>query len=178
LLMLGVFAVPMIAAWVSYFGWHPDKRKNYGELIAVTPLDRTGGTLLSGESFKLEQLQGKWVMTYVGASVCNEVCSRQLYYMRQVRIALGKDQDRVERLWVVTDAGTPEAVLLNSHPGLKVWRAGGAGFAQQFPMERAGATHIFLLDPLGNLMLRFPEQSDPKGMMKDLKLLLKASQIG
>jgi hypothetical protein len=178
LMMLGMFALPMIAAWVSYYGWHPDKRRNYGELIPVTPLKHKGGALLNGDSFNLEQLQGKWVMTYVGSSACNEACSRQLYYMRQARIAQGKDQDRIERLWVITDTGKPDAVLLNSHPGLKVWRAGETGFAEQFPMERVGATHIFLVDPLGNLMLRFPEQTDPKGMIKDFKLLLKASQIG
>ena len=178
LMMLGVFAVPMVAAWLAYFGWHPDSRKNYGELLPVTPLQHTAGALLNGESFKLDQMQGKWVMVYVGSAACNEACAKQLYYMRQTRIAQGKDQDRIERLWVLTDAGAPEPALLNAHAGLRVWRAGDEAFVRQFPMQHEGATHVYLVDPLGNLMLRFPEQADPKGMIKDLKLLLKASQIG
>ena len=73
---------------------------------------------------------------------------------------------------------SPDAALLQEHPGLLVWRPESTGFVEQFPAVQNLAAHIYLLDPLGNLMLRFPENPDPKGIMKDLKLLLKASQIG
>ena len=178
LLMLSFFAVPMLAAWIAYFGWHPDKHKNYGSLLPVTPLAHTAGTLLNGAPFKLEALQGKWLMVYVGEAACDVDCSKQLYYMRQSRISQGKDQDRIERLWVVTDAGIPDPALLKSHLGLRVWRADQADFTRQFPALHPGAHHLYIVDPIGNLMLRFPENADPKGMIKDMKLLLKASQIG
>jgi hypothetical protein len=79
---------------------------------------------------------------------------------------------------VLDDALQPDADLLAEHTGLHVWRPADAAFSAQFPAGGERATHIYLLDPLGNLMLRFPANPEPKRMMKDLKLLLKASQIG
>jgi hypothetical protein len=178
LLLLGFFAAPMIAAWVSYSGWHPEKHKNYGSLLTVTPLAHTAGTLLDGTPYTLDALKGKWLMVYVGEAACDAACTTLLYYMRQSHISQGKDQERVERVWVVTDAGTPLPALLKLHTGLRVWRAGEPVFFDQFPAARTGAHHIYVVDPLGNLMLRFPENADPKGIIKDMKLLLKASQIG
>ena len=178
LLMLGVFAVPVIAAYLAYFGWRPAGHANYGDLLKVTPLQHTAGRTLDGASFDLDALRGKWVMVHVGAASCDAACAQQLYLMRQTRIAQGKDQSRIERLWVLTDTGSPDPALLREHPGLRVWRADDVAFAGQFPAAHSPAAHIYLVDPLGNLMLRFPAEVDPKRMMKDLKLLLKASQIG
>jgi len=178
LLMLGFFAAPMLAAWLAYFGWHPDKHKNYGSLVKVAPLAHAQGVLVDGTPFQLDALKGKWLMIYVGDPGCDTSCQQQLYYMRQTRLVLGKDQDRVERVWVLSDTAPPDPVLLKSHPGLRVWRPAQHGFLQQFPAVRTGARHVYIVDPLGNLMMRFPENLDPKAMIKDLKLLLKASQIG
>lgn len=178
LLMLGVFALPVIAAYLAYFGWRPAGHGNYGDLLKVAPLQHTSGRTLDGKSFNLDALQGKWVMVHSGASRCDPACVRQLYLMRQIRVAQGKEQSRIERLWVLSDNGSPDPVLLREHPGLLVWRPDDAVFSEQFPAARNRADHIYLVDPLGNLMLRFPAEADPKRMMKDLKLLLKASQIG
>lgn len=178
LLLVGVFVVPVAAAYMAYFGWRPAGHKNYGDLIAVTPLQQTEGRLLNGEAFGLERLQGKWLMVHVGPAACDAGCERQLYLMRQIRIAQGKGQSRIERVWVLTDAGTPAAKRLEDHPGLQVWRPDSAAFARQFPAPLSAADHIYVVDPLGNLMLRFPSDPDPKGIMKDMKQLLKASQIG
>jgi cytochrome oxidase Cu insertion factor (SCO1/SenC/PrrC family) len=178
LFLIGVFMVPVVAAYLAYFGWRPAGHSNYGELLKVAPLQHTGGNLLDGKSFNLDALHGKWVMVHVGAAKCDEACARQLYLIRQVRITQGKDQSRIERLWVVSDSDTPDAALLQAHPGLLVWRPADAAFVAQFPAVKNRDDHVYLVDPLGNLMLRFPAQLDPKRMMKDLKLLLKASQIG
>lgn len=178
LLLLGFFAVPMVAAWIAYLGWHPARHKNYGDLLPAHPLPPTSGKSLNGEPFNLLQLKGKWVMVFVGPAACNAACARQLYYMRQTRTAQGKDQDRIERVWILTDSGAPDVTLLNSHPGLIVWRVQDHAFLDQFPHSHEGAMPIYLVDPLGNLMMRFPEPTDPKGMMKDLNLLMRASQIG
>lgn len=178
LFLIGIFVVPVVAAYISYFGMRPAGHSNYGELIQVTPLQHTAGAALDGTAMDLEALQGKWVMVHVGPSDCDAACARQLYLMRQTRIAQGKEQSRIERLWVLTDAGGVAPALLQEHPGLYVWRPADAAFAAQFPAAQSPAEHIYLVDPLGNLMLRFPGQPDPKLMLKDLKLLLKASQIG
>lgn len=178
LLLIGVFVVPVVAAYLAYFGWRPAGHGNYGTLLDVAPLQQASGVAHDGTPLDLEALQGKWLMVYVGPAACDAGCAQQLYLMRQTRIAQGKEQSRIERLWVVTDAGAVAPALLQDHPGLRVWRPTESGFAGQFPAASSGARHIYLVDPLGNLMLRFPADPDAKRMMKDLKLLLKASQIG
>jgi cytochrome oxidase Cu insertion factor (SCO1/SenC/PrrC family) len=178
LMLIGLFAVPVVAAYLAYFGWRPAGHTNYGQLLKVTPLQHTAGTALDGAPLDLNALHGKWLMVHLGASNCDAVCTRQLYLMRQIRIAQGKEQSRIERLWVLTDGGTPDATLLQAHAGLRVWRPVDAGFVGQFGGAPNRNAHIYLVDPLGNLMLRFPAEPDAKRMMKDLKLLLKASQIG
>jgi cytochrome oxidase Cu insertion factor (SCO1/SenC/PrrC family) len=178
LLLIGVFVVPVVAAYLAYFGWRPAGHTNYGALLEVTPLQQTAGVAHDGTPLDLEALRGKWLMVHVGPASCDVACARQLYLMRQTRIAQGKEQSRIERLWVVTDVGTVAPAPLQDHPGLRVWRPSESGFADQFPAASSRASHIYLVDPLGNLMLRFPAQPDAKRMMKDLKLLLKASQIG
>jgi len=178
LLLIGVFVVPVVAAYLAYFGWRPSAHKNYGDLIAVTPLQHTAGSQADGRAFDLDELKGKWLMVRIGPAACDAACERQLYLMRQIRVAQGKEQARIERLWVLTDGAAPAAAVLQEHPGLHVWRPASPGFAAQFPAPRQPSDHIYLVDPLGNLMLRFPVEPDYKGMMKDLKLLLKASQVG
>jgi SCO1/SenC len=168
----------VVAAYLAYFGWRPAGHTNYGDLIKVTPLQNTSGTTHAGAPFDLETLRGQWMMVHVGPARCDEACTQQLYLMRQTRIAQGKDQSRIERLWVLTDGGTVDPALLQDHPGLHVWRPADAAFVEQFPAADDRARHIYMVDPLGNLMLRFPAQPDARRLMKDLKLLLKASQIG
>jgi len=178
LLLMVFFMAPVVAAYLAYFGWRPAGHTNYGELLKVAPLQQTAGTALDGAPFNLDALRGKWVMVHVGAASCDAACAQQLYLMRQIRITQGKDQSRIERLWVVTGSGVPDAALLREHPGLQAWRPADASFVSQFPAVKNAAEHIYLVDPLGNLMLRFPAQPDAKRIMQDLKLLLKASQIG
>jgi hypothetical protein len=178
LLLFGVFMVPVLAAYLAFFGWRPAGHTNYGDLLEVTPLQQTAGATLDGAPLDLGALRGKWVMVHVGPASCDAACVRQLYLMRQIRIAQGKEQSRIERLWVLSDTGAVDPALLQGYPGLHLWRPADPAFIEQFPAADGRAGHIYLIDPLGNLMLRFPVQPDAKRMMKDLKLLLKASQIG
>ena len=178
LFLMAVFMVPVVAAYVAYFGWRPAGHANYGDLLKVTPLQQTAGHSIDGKPFNLDALHGKWVMVHVGGASCDADCAQQLYLIRQIRITQGKEQSRIERLWVVTDSGVPDAALLQKYPGLHVWRPVDAVFVAQFPAAQNRDAHIYLVDPLGNLMLRFPAQPDAKRIMQDLKLLLKASQIG
>ena len=151
-----VCAAPIVLGTLAYvMRWSPGAASNYGELLAPTPV--------SG----FEALQGKWVLVSFDGAACNTYCERKLYLMRQVRRAQGKDMDRVERLWVVTDGGKPRAELL---PGIEGTRLANLP-AKQFPGN--AFDHIYIVDPFGNLMLRFPRDPDPSKMIKDLQRLLK-----
>jgi hypothetical protein len=96
--------------------------------------------------------------------------------MRQVRRAQGKEMERIERLWLVTDAVQPSAALLAAIEGAVTAPAGAAG--SEFPAERSVVEHIYLVDPLGNLMMRFPRDPEPSRVIKDLQRLLRASSFG
>lgn len=178
LAIVAVFALPVIAATFAYFGWRPTSHGNYGTLIPPAPLAHTRGATVDGEPYDLAALKGNWVMVHVGPATCDADCARLLWLMRQTRIAQGKDQTRIARLWVVEGGGAPSAPSLAGQDGLVVWRPAEQSFVDQFPASAARARHLYLVDPLGNLMLRFPADPDPKRLMKDLRLLLKASQIG
>jgi cytochrome oxidase Cu insertion factor (SCO1/SenC/PrrC family) len=166
--LLGIFlacAAPFVFGWaVWYFGWATGAAGNYGELIEP----RT----LSGPPFV--ELRGKWVLVTFDTAVCDVHCERKLYFMRQVRRAQGKEETRLERLWVVTDAGVPRPELLAAFEGTRI--AKSLESRQAFPGEPV--EHIYLVDPLGNLMLRFPRDPDPSKMLKDLQRLLKYSRVG
>jgi hypothetical protein len=167
LALLGAFFVlPLVLATLAWWlGWATGTTSNYGELISPP-------RPLAGPPF--DALRGKWVLVSVDAAACNAYCERKLYFMRQVRRAQGKDQDRVERLWLVTDGGQPRAELLAAIAGTRI--EPGGSLAAHFPA--ASADHIYVVDPLGNLMMRFPRNPDPSRILKDVQRLLRVSQFG
>jgi hypothetical protein len=169
LVLLGLFfAAPLLLAWLAYrMQWAPGTRSNYGELISP-PRPLAGAPLAA--------LRGKWVLVSFDAAACDDYCRKKLYFMRQLRRAQGKDQARVERLWLLTDAARPPAGLLADFEGTRVEPAGA--LAARFPVSGALSDHLYLVDPLGNLMMRYPREPDPSRMLKDLQRLLKVSGIG
>lgn len=161
-----VCAAPVVLATLAwYFEWSPGNPGNYGELLPPRPL--------AGAPF--DRLRGKWVLVTFDRSACDAACEKKLYFMRQTRRAQGKEQGRIERLWLVTDDGRPRAELLAAIEGTHLAPA-PAALTGAFPGNRT--EHIYLVDPQGNLMLRFPRDPDPKGIIKDLNRLLKYSRIG
>ncbi len=169
LVLIGaLFALPLAAGWVAYLaGWVPGRTSNYGTLIAPRPIGAE----------PLPALRGRWVLVSFDSGACDAHCERKLYYMRQVRRAQGKEMGRVERLWLVTDALVPRAELRAAIEGTRIAHP-GAEVAAAFAAEGVAADHIYLVDPLGNLMLRFPRDPDPAKMVKDLERLLKYSGFG
>lgn len=180
LLMVGVLVLPTVLAYLAYekFNWRPASQKNYGDLLAPTPLRSSAGTWKDGSVSTFERTKGKWVLVYVGPSDCDESCKKNLYYMRQVRILQDTERHRIKMVWVLTDTGNADETLLQSFADLDLWRPADPLFVNQFPKKEANSRHIYLADPKGNLILRFPDQPDAMRMTKDIKLLLKASQIG
>lgn len=178
LLILALCAMPTVAAWLAYFVWPPESRANYGELIEPQQLRDDELRLLDGEPFRLSQLRGKWVMLHIDSGTCAEACRKKLLYMRQARLAQGKAMTRVERVWLVSDSVVPEEALVQEYEGTRIARVGSGAVLTGFPAVRSWTDHIYVVDPLGNLMLRFPPDPDPRGIMKDLARLLRVSRIG
>jgi len=162
------FCAPFALAWLAWWlDWAPGGAANYGELVAPPrPLSAA----------PLQALRGKWVLVTFDAAACDAYCEKKLYYLRQVRRAQGKNQGRVERLWVITEGAHPRAALQEAIEGTRLAR--DAGLAARFPAAGAVRDHIYLVDPLGNLMMRFPRDPDPSLILKDLRRLLRVSQIG
>lgn len=162
------FCAPFALAWLAWWlDWAPGGAANYGELVAPPrPLSEP----------PLQALRGKWVLVSFDAADCDAYCEKKLYYLRQVRRAQGRNQGRVERLWVITEGAHPRPALLEAIEGTRLSR--DAGLAARFPAAGAVREHIYLVDPLGNLMMRFPRDPDPSLILKDLQRLLRVSQIG
>lgn len=167
LFLIGAVCVaPVLAGWILFLtGWTPRDAGNYGELIPPRPLSAPA----------LASLRGKWVLVTFDAAACNAYCEEKLYFLRQVRKAQGKEFARVERLWVLTDGATPRAELLAAIEGTRIVQLKDIAGAQ-FPGNPL--QHVYVIDPLGNLMMRFPQDPDPSRMVKDLQRLLKSSRIG
>jgi cytochrome oxidase Cu insertion factor (SCO1/SenC/PrrC family) len=174
--ILVLCALPFAAALVAYFVFPPSGRTNYGELLEVRPLPPVRLERLDGRPFTLRELQGKWVMLHVDASDCGPGCQAKLFNMRQSRLAQGDNADRIERVWLVAGGGAPGAELARLYEGAVLLRAAPELVAALPGTDPRG--HVYLIDPLGNLMLRFPRDADPKRVIKDLHRLLKYSRIG
>jgi len=194
MLLLGIlasFAVPLVLAivWlrVVQSGAAGDLGDtSRGELIRpAVPLEGVALSDAAGVPIDLETFRGIWTMLYVPAADCGDVCQKNLYHMRQVRLALNNRMKRVQRMVLPTDGVPLDAGLLAEHPGLIV--AGGDDGAREALIGQIDAAEsalaplddaIYLVDPLGNLMMRFAPDLDPGSMFKDVKHLLKVSKIG
>ena len=167
-LLIGLVCVaPLVLGTLAYyFKWDVGSSSNYGELLPPKEL--------FGPPF-VPRLRGKWVLLAFDEAACDVECEKKLYIMRQLRRAQGKDMDRVVRVWVVISGGAPRGELLQAFEGTEVFHAGYA-FVRRFPGPQVD--HIYLVDPLGNLMMRWPREGDPTRMLKDLQRLMKVAASG
>jgi hypothetical protein len=167
-----VALLPFVGSWLLYWLWEPDAHVNYGELIAPLPLAQTQAPA------ELRKLRGKWVFLTIDSGACHEQCQRKLYVMRQVRLTQGQNMERIERAWLIDDGGAPAPGLLAEHAGMHVVQAQGNELLSRLSVAGALHDHIYLIDPVGNVMLRYPRDADASRIKKDLTRLLKASRIG
>jgi cytochrome oxidase Cu insertion factor (SCO1/SenC/PrrC family) len=162
-----VCAAPIVFGTLAYYlHWGSGAGASYGELIEPRPLE--------GAAF--QALRGKWVLVTFDPAACPAECERKLYVVRQVRRAQGAGAERIERLWLVTDGGEPAAPLVAAIEGSHIEPASRAGPIAAF--VGAPAAYIYLVDPLGNLMMRYRADADPAKIIKDLERLLKVSRAG
>lgn len=176
-----VCVAPVVASYFTYYVIRPEGRRNFGELVQPQrALPDVVGTALDGSSVSLPSLKGQWLLVSVSSGACDETCARHLYLQRQLRESLGKEKDRLDWVWLVSDsAPVPQEMLagLQSATVIRVAR----GSLEQWLQPQAGhslAEHLYLVDPLGNWMMRFPPGLDPQGathVKRDLDRLLRAS---
>ena len=139
-----------------------------------------GSTALDGTALSLEAYKGKWLMLQVNDADCQEICKKRLYDMRQLRAAQGREMERIERIWLITDGKPLDTMLMREYDGMRHLRVTRQALQAWLPVESGAelSDHIYLVDPLGNLMMRYPKDADPNKIKKDLVKLLKASSIG
>lgn len=193
--LAALFFVPLLASAWLYYGtsWRPGGHINHGELIQPPrPLPRVElpRIALAGESAgkTARELAGAdptlfrstWTLVYIGDGTCDASCRATLYVMRQTRLALGTDMTRLERVFLVTADCCARDYLAREHAGITVLDASGAAGAPLLDRFPAGdrAHTLFIIDPMGNLMMRYDVRRDPRGLLVDLRRLLELSQIG
>lgn len=180
--VLMVCAAPLFASYATYYLIKPQSRTNYGAFIdpRAHPTPQLGATTLDGKPLELDAYKGKWMMLHVSDAECGEPCQKHLHDMRQLRLAQGKDKDRIERIWLITNDKPLETIVMREYDGTHMLRVKREALTAWLPAEEGTtpADHIYMIDPLGNLMMRFPKDADPNRIKKDVSKLLKASRIG
>ena len=166
LLLMSLFAAPALAAWVVHQVWPAPATSIYGELLPPAMLGFSGITDAAGQPADLAALRGRWVLLTVANGDCGSVCRRQLHLARQVRIAQGRERERVVQALIQTEGAAPADLAFTYRVS--------AGALADWPEP----ARTYVVDPLGRVMLRFPVAGEGRGMLRDLRQLLKASKIG
>jgi hypothetical protein len=179
-LLAALFFLPLLLSFVLYYGssWRPATRVNHGELIIpARPLPQVGLPRVQGT---WSGFTGKWSLVYVGEGICDERCRAALTLVRQTRLGLNNEMTRVQRVFLATSRCCDKTYLEEQHPGLIVLDAGAPAAAPLLLAFPASATpeYVFVVDPLGNLMMRYDAHENPHGLLQDLQKLLRLSHIG
>ena len=180
-LVLLCCAAPVIASYFTYYVIRPEGRSVYGELIdPQRPLPNIEGRLRDGTAIRLPALKGQWLLVVVADAACDSVCEQHLYLQRQLRESLGREKERVDRVWIISDEAPLPQRLDNALHGATVVRVPAAQLAQWLEPSagHALADHLYVVDPMGNWMMRFPARMDTAGASRakrDLDRMLRAS---
>ena len=174
--LAALFLGPLTLSFALYYGWHwrPAGQTNHGTLIQPPQPLPTDGTAAV--------LRGKWSLVYVGAGDCNADCRATLYFIRQTYLGLAQLMPRAQQVFLVTSSCCDDAWLEREHPALITVNLDSPGDSQAaallapFPADRA--TTVFIVDPKGNLMMRYDAHAPSKGLHEDLQKLLNLSHIG
>jgi hypothetical protein len=170
LLLAALFLLPVVLSFVAYYsGWRPAGSSNNGELLQ--PIRQLPALAPS--------LSGKWAMTYVGDGACDADCQQALVFARQTRLSLAADTARMNWALLATDRCCNREYLATAHPGIIVINAAAQREALLAVLPKQNLAHsLFVIDPLGNIVLRYDVRNNPRGLLEDLKKMLKLSHIG
>ncbi len=184
LTIMALFIVPLTLAWVLVDKWRPAGTVHHGELLSpAIPVVHLQLHQPDGEDINASYLRGHWTLAYLGPP-CAALCQQTLYKIRQIRLALGKDMQRAQTLFMMTGAAEPDLLpwLKQEHPKLTYGVADPQTlnfFSRAFPgPAQAPGEWIYLIDPLGNLFMRYRCDTNPKDIMNDLQRVLRYSTIG
>lgn len=182
-----VFA--LLAYYVPSLGLRPQETSNYGSLVqpqrpipnpATLPLSTLGG-----KPFDLASLHGKWLLVSADEAACPESCVKKLFILRNSHASQGKNVERLARVWFVTDNGTVPAQIMEAYKGTNMLRADPAKLVQFLAPDATAAERdaalrapMWIIDPLGNLMMEFPKDADPIQVRDDIRKLIRNSRIG
>jgi hypothetical protein len=176
LLLLGAISLaPFVGSLLLYYFWKPQTFTNYGELIAMVPLVGVATPASDGKPFRIDELRGNWIFLMADSGNCDDYCQSKLYVMRQIRLTQGKDQQRIERIWLIPDGVRPTPGMEGEYRGTRIVMLAADDFLARLPASDSPRDHIYVIDPFGNLMMRFPRNVDPQRMKKDVNMLMKIS---
>lgn len=182
-----VFA--LLAYYVPALGLRPTDHTNYGALIQPQRPVPDAGALplntLDGQPFELSSLHGKWILVTADSSACPESCVKKLFILRNSHASQGKNVERLTRVWFLTDDAPIPDQVMEAYKGTNMLRADPEKLAaflapQASAAEREAALKapMWIIDPLGNLMMQFPADADPISVRNDLSKLIRNSRIG
>jgi len=181
LLVLLACAAPVVASYITYYWVRPEARRNFGELMqptrAAPPIEVER---LDGTKMTLTDLKGQWLLVSVAGASCNAACQQHLYLQRQILVGLGKERPRTDWVWLVNDKAAIPTALLPALEEATVLRIEPQALAQWLQPEtnKKLEDHLYVIDPMGEWMMRFPAQLNTEGALKakrDIERLLRAS---
>jgi hypothetical protein len=181
LLVLLACAAPVIASYFTYYVIRPDGRSNYSTLIEPArevPADLALRTL-DGRAVAAASLRGQWLLVVAGSAACDAACEARLYAQRQLREMLGRERDRLDKVWLVTDDAPvrPELRAALEEAGVQMLRVPAPALARWLEPAAGQAleAHLYVVDPMGKWMMRPPVEPQPARLKRDLERLLRAS---
>ena len=177
LLLLTLFLLPLaIGGGLYAYGWHPSKPGNHGEILSpprpLPPLADASGKLLGKADF-----DGHWSLVVAGAGPCDAACKQWIVATRQVHVALYKQMGRVQRTWLSDQPMPDSAPLLAIQPDLHTAVAGSEAARAAFDLSTSGH-RVYVVDPMGQIILRYAPDADPRGILKDMERLLRFAWAG
>lgn len=187
--ILALFIVGLVVAFLLVAGgWRIGAARNYGELVVpIRPIDDVTLVDSQGRPVRFSSLKGRWTLLYFGSAECLKPCTDNLYKMRQITAAQGREAHRLQQVFIVTEARARDLLryMLADYPATAVWFGPPAAInavARQFGVTAGtpldGLHRVYVIDPLGNFMMSYPADADMRRMNKDIRLLLRASHIG
>jgi len=181
ILVLLICASPVVASYLMFYVIRPSSMKSFGELILpVKAMPALQTKDLTGASVSLQSLKGQWLLVSVAPAACNDACQQNLYLQRQLRAALGREKDRTDWVWLVSDAGNLDEQLLSGLTEAVVLRLPEAEIARWLAPQagQSLSDHLYLVDPHGDWMMRFPAKLTTENapqLRRDWERLLRAA---
>lgn len=181
LLVLLFCAAPVVASYLTFYVWRPSAATNYSELIQPTrSMPALRLATMTGEPVRAADLRGQWLLLVVSTGPCEIDCEKRLLLQRQLREMLGRERERLDKLWLLAGPGEPPQALREAAlaaPGMTLLRADATELAAWLAPEpgRQLDDHLYLVDPMGEWMMRLPVQPEPSRVKRDVERLLRAS---